>query len=280
MRPETIKRLLKDVAGGRLTPEEAAAKLVHMPYEDLGFARIDHHRVLRRGFPEAVYGEGKTAEEIVRILRAFKDRGVPGIVTRLDEEKARAIKARHRALIYHPRPRLAYLGPAPGKGVGRVVVVSGGTSDAGVAEEAHLTARYLGANSELHADVGVAGLHRLTSLLPALQEARVVVAVAGMEGALPSVVAGLTPALVLGVPTSVGFGVQDHGKTALFAMLSSCVPGLVVVNVDGGFSAGYAAAVVNRLKENDSPQRHRDTERKSSGLGKRNSEGKIGKTGR
>jgi hypothetical protein len=128
-------------------------------------------------------------------------------------------------------------------------VVSGGTSDAGVAEEAYLTARYLGARSELHPDVGVAGLHRLAALMPALQEARVVVAVAGMEGALPSVVAGLTPALVLGVPTSVGFGVQEHGKTALFAMLSSCVPGLVVVNVDAGFSAGYAAAVVNRLKE-------------------------------
>jgi len=249
MKAETIKRLLTDVAEGRLTPEEAAAKLVHMPYEDLGFARVDHHRVLRRGFPEAVYGEGKTSEEVFRILQAFKERGVPGIVTRLDAKKAKSVKARHKTLVYHPRSRLAYLGPPPGEGVGRVVVISGGTSDAGVAEEAHLTARYLGAKSELHPDVGVAGLHRLTSLLPALQEARVVVAVAGMEGALPSVVAGLTPALVLGVPTSVGFGVQDHGKTALFAMLSSCVPGLVVVNVDGGFSAGYAAAVVNKLKE-------------------------------
>jgi len=258
MKPEQIKRLLEEVARGKLTPEEAARRLVHMPYEDLGFARIDHHRVLRRGFPEAVYGEGKSAPEIARILKAFNARGIPAIVTRLDEKKARTLKKAFPALAYHPRSRLAYFGPPPGEGVGRVVVVSGGTSDAGVAEEAHLTAWYLGAKSELHPDVGVAGLHRLTALLPALQEARVVVAVAGMEGALPSVVAGLTPALVLGVPTSVGFGVQEHGKTALFAMLSSCVPGLVVVNVDAGFSAGYAAAVVNKLKD-EKPIHHKDT---------------------
>ena len=256
MRAEEIKRLLEEVARGDLSPEQAAGRLVHMPYEDLGFARLDHHRILRRGFPEAVYGEGKTASEIGRILDAFVAQKVPAIVTRLDERKAKVLKKARPALVYHPRCGLAYLGPPPGKGVGRVVVVSGGTSDAPVAEEAHWTARYLGARSELHPDVGVAGLHRLTALLPALQEARVVIAVAGMEGALPSVVAGLTPALVLGVPTSVGFGVQDHGKTALFAMLSSCVPGLVVVNVDGGFSAGYAAAVVNRLKE-ERPAHHK-----------------------
>lgn len=256
MRADALKRLLKDVAEGRLSPEEASGKLVHLPYEDLGFARVDHHRTLRRGFPEAVYGEGKTAAEIVRILEAFRARSMPGLVTRLDAPKARAVKRAHRGLTYHPRSRLAYLGPEPGDGTGLVVVVSGGTSDAPIAEEAYLTARYLGARCELHADVGVAGLHRLAPVLPSLREARAVVAVAGMEGALPSVVAGLTPALVIGVPTSVGFGVQDHGKTPLFAMLSSCVPGLVVVNVDAGFSAGYAAAVINALKEKT--LRHKD----------------------
>jgi NCAIR mutase (PurE)-related protein len=134
------------------------------------------------------------------------------------------------------------------------VVVSGGSSDAPVAEEAYLTARYLGARTELHPDVGVAGLHRVASILPSLEEANVVVAVAGMEGALPSVVAGLTGALVIGVPTSIGYGVQDSGKTPLFAMLASCVPGLVVVNVDAGFSAGYAAAVINRAAGTPSKQ--------------------------
>ena len=248
MRADDLKRLLRRVAGGRLSPEEAAKKLVHLPYEDLGFARVDHHRLLRRGFPEAVYGEGKTAEEISGILGAFEARGIPCLVTRLEAAKARAVRRKRPGMVYHPRSRLAYLGPEPAGGAGLVVVVSGGTSNAPVAEEAYLTARYLGARAELHSDVGVAGLHRLASVLPSLREARAVVAVAGMEGALPSVVAGLTPALVIGVPTSVGFGVQDCGKTPLFAMLSSCVPGLVVVNVDAGFSAGYAAAVINKIK--------------------------------
>jgi NCAIR mutase (PurE)-related protein len=247
MRAETLKRLLDDVAAGRLSPDEAADRLAHLPFEDLGFARLDHHRTLRRGFPEAVYGEGKTGAELQAILSAFKARRTPCIVTRLDAAKARRLRKALGGLRYHERARLAYLGPPPGKGEGLVVVVSGGTSDAPVAQEAALTAGYLGARVESFPDVGVAGLHRLGPVLPSLREARVVVAVAGMEGALPSVVAGLTGALVIGVPTSIGFGVQDQGKTPLFAMLASCVPGLVVVNVDAGFSAGYAAAVVNRL---------------------------------
>lgn len=229
-----------------MSPDEALSRVAHLPYEDLGFARIDHHRLLRRGFPEAIFGEGKTGGEVARILQAFQERAVPALVTRLDAAKARAVRRTVPNLVYHPRPRLGYLGPAPGEGAGQVVVVSGGSSDAPVAEEAYLTARYLGARTELHPDVGVAGLHRVASILPSLERARVVVAVAGMEGALPSVVAGLTGALVIGVPTSIGYGVQDSGKTPLFAMLASCVPGLVVVNVDAGFSAGYAAAVINR----------------------------------
>jgi len=251
MRPETVKRLLEDVASGRLTPEAASERLAHLPFEDLGFARLDHHRGLRRGFPEAVYGEGKTLLELKGILAAFRSHGTPCILTRLDRDKAQDLKRRFRRLAYHERARLAYLGPAPGEGEGLVVVVSGGTSDAPVAEEAAHTARYLGAKVEAFPDVGVAGLHRLGPALSSLRRARAVIAVAGMEGALPSVVAGLTGALVIGVPTSVGFGVQDHGKTPLFAMLASCVPGLVVVNVDAGFSAGYAAAVVNKMKEEE-----------------------------
>ncbi|MEW5763728.1 MAG: nickel pincer cofactor biosynthesis protein LarB [Acidobacteriota bacterium] len=237
------------VRKGAMTPEEALSRVSHLPYEDLGFARIDHHRLLRRGFPEAIFGEGKTAGEVARILQSFRERSVPALVTRLDGAKARAVKRAVPGFVYHPRSRLGYLGPAPGEGEGSVVVVSGGSSDAPVAEEAFLTARYLGARAELHPDVGVAGLHRVTALLPSLGKARAVVAVAGMEGALPSVVAGLTGALVIGVPTSIGYGVQDSGKTPLFAMLASCVPGLVVVNVDAGFSAGYAAAVINRAEE-------------------------------
>ena len=262
MRAEQITALLEEVAAGRLAPDEAARRLVHMPFEDLGFARIDHHRSLRRGFPEAIFGEGKETAEIARILEAFQERGLPALVTRLSPVKARALKKRFPDLAYHARARLGYLGEPPGEGEGLVVVVSGGTSDAPVAEEAALTARYLGARVEYQPDVGVAGLHRLAPLLPVLQEARAVVAVAGMEGALASVVAGLTPALVIGVPTSVGFGVQDRGKTPLFAMLASCVPGLLVVNVDAGFSAGYAAAVVNKSKENRQDTKH--TKRGSS----------------
>ena len=249
MHPDHLKNLMEDVATGRLTPDDAVAQLATLPFEDLGFARIDHHRFVRRGFPEAVYGEGKTSAEIARILDTFQDRNVPALVTRLDAPKAGSLKRRFKALVYHRRARLAYLGGPPDDLTGSVVVVSGGTSDAPVAEEAFLTARYLGASAELFQDVGVAGLHRIAAALPSLRKARAVIAVAGMEGALPSVVAGLTAAMVIGVPTSVGFGVQDRGKTPLFAMLSSCVPGLVVVNVDAGFSAGYAAAVINRLKE-------------------------------
>ena len=249
MRPDRLRALLDAVAAGRVAPDAAAEQLAGLPYEDLGFARLDHHRMLRRGFPEVVYGEGKRPQDLAAILKAYQAREMPALVTRLDGTKARALRRRFPSMTYHPVARLGFLGPDPGEGVGRVVVISGGTSDGPVAEEAYWTARYLGARAEYHPDVGVAGLHRVLDLLPVLRDARVVVAVAGMEGALPSVAAGLTGALVIGVPTSVGYGVQEHGKTALFAMLSSCVPGLLVVNVDGGFSAGYAAAVVNRLGE-------------------------------
>jgi len=246
MNPEALNALLDAVAAGTVTPAEARERLMALPYEDLGFARLDHHRWARRGFPEAVYGEGKTSEEVVRILGAFRERGAPCLVTRLDGEKADAARQTYPEFVWHPRARLGYLGPEPGEGEGNVLVLSAGTSDAPVAEEAAHTARYLGARVELRSDVGIAGLHRLAGVLPELRGANVVVAVAGMEGALPAVVAGLTPALVIGVPTSVGFGVHEGGRTPLFAMLSSCVPGLLVVNVDGGFSAGYAAAAVNR----------------------------------
>lgn len=246
MNPETLRALLDAVAGGSIQPAEAAERMASLPYDDLGFARIDHHRWARRGFPEAVYGEGKTAQELVRILQSFSESSAPCLVTRLDEAKAHEARKIFPDFVWHERSRLGYLGPAPGEGEGRVLLISAGTSDAPVAEEAALTARYLGARAEWRSDVGIAGLHRLAPLLPDLRSANVVVAIAGMEGALPSVVAGLTSAVVIGVPTSVGFGVHDGGKTPLFAMLSSCVPGLLVVNVDGGFSAGYAAAALNR----------------------------------
>ena len=247
MRPDDLKKMLEEVAAGRVAPGEAVKRLAHMPFEDLGDARLDHHRHLRRGFPEAVFGDGKTGPQLVKIAAAFDRQQSPMLVTRLSEEKAAEINAAFPLFRYHPKGRMGYLGPDPGEGAGLVAVVSAGTSDGAVAEEAALTAKYLGANVKLFEDVGVAGLHRLAAIAPQLAEAKVVVAVAGMEGALPSVIAGLTPALVIGVPTSVGYGVQDHGRTPLFSMLSSCVPGLLVVNIDGGFPAGYAAALVNRM---------------------------------
>ncbi|MEJ2367651.1 MAG: nickel pincer cofactor biosynthesis protein LarB [Acidobacteriota bacterium] len=247
MNPEKLKRLLDDVANGRRSPDDALEDLAALPYSDLGEARLDSHRWLRRGFPEAVLALGKTSENLAEILAEYEKREIPAIITQLPPRKTNLLRRAFPGFDYHQRARLGYLGPPPGEGEGRVVIVSGGTSDRPVVDEAFWTARYLGAKTMVRPDVGVAGLHRIIDLIPELRRANVVVAVAGMEGALPSVVAGLTGAPVIGVPTSVGLGVHDEGRTPLMAMLSSCVPGLVVVNVDGGFSAGYAAALINHL---------------------------------
>lgn len=246
MHARDLRSLLERVRKGRLSTGAALRRLKDLPYDDLGFAKVDHHRQLRRGFPEVVYGEGKTVSQILAIMGRMKTRGHPILVTRVAPESARKIRARHRRARYHETAR-AITVDAPGEGRGRkgILVLAAGTSDLPVAEEAALTARMMGNDVETAYDVGIAGLHRLLAQKDKLQRARVIVAVAGMEGALPSVVSGLVGVPVIGVPTSIGYGTGLKGVAALMGMLNSCSTGLLVVNIDNGFGAGYAASVIN-----------------------------------
>lgn len=217
---------------------------------DLGFARLDLSRLRRCGVPEVVLGESKSVEQLLAIVRAFEERGHPVLVTRLPAEAAQALLRDMPHARYHATARCLTLPPRdPAPLVGRVGVVTAGTSDLPVAEEACLTAEHLGARVERVYDVGVAGLHRLLSRLDAIRACRVLVVVAGMEGALPSVVGGLVDRPIVAVPTSVGYGMNLQGLSALLAMLNSCAAGISVVNVDNGFGAGVAAALINRLGE-------------------------------
>ena len=243
-----LRRLLGRVRAGALGIDEALERLRHLPFEDLGFAKVDHHRALRRGHPEVVYGQGKTIEQIVAIVARLARTTRAVLVTRVGPEVHEALAREHRHVIHHPRARAVVVRSRPQVARGRpgIVVVSAGTSDGPVAEEAAVTAEVLGHQVERIEDVGVAGLHRLLARHAAIDRARVIVAVAGMEGALPSVVAGLTEAPVIAVPTSTGYGAGAGGVAALLAMLNSCAPGLAVVNIDNGFGAGYLAAVINR----------------------------------
>lgn len=253
MKPEDVRQLLERLAQGDASVDEAVARLSNMPFEDLGFARVDHHRHLRTGAPEVVYGPGKTPEQIAPIVDAFYRSGQTALVTRLEPEKAAAtqtlLQEAKDVAVYEPVPRLLVAGPPqPDQGRGVIAVVCAGTSDLPVAEEAARTAELLGNRVERYSDVGVAGIHRLFAVREALQAAEVLVVVAGMEGALPSVVKGLVSAPVVGVPTSVGFGASFGGVSALLSMLNSCAPGMTVVNIDNGFGAGYAASLMNRKR--------------------------------
>lgn len=244
-----IRQILESVAAGGVSPADALERLRHLPFEDLGFARIDNHRALRRGVPEVVFGQGKTAEQIAVIGRRMADSGVNLIVTRLDAAKARAIKRQLRALEYRADARIGLLvseSPPP-RGHGTIIVVSAGTSDMPVAEEAAVCAEMFGNRVARIYDVGVAGIHRLTAQLDVLKTAGVVIVVAGMEGALPSVVAGLLDKPVIGVPTSVGYGASMGGLAAMLGMLNSCAGGLTIVNIDNGFGAALAATLINRV---------------------------------
>jgi len=243
-----LKRLLRRFRAGEISEREVAEHLRLLPYEDLGFARVDHHRALRTGNAEVIYGEGKDPDQLIAIASALLQRGERVLFTRLREAQARALQARFPELVWHPETRLAALGgPPKGRKRGLILVLAAGTSDVPVAEEAARTAEFLAPNRVLRAfDVGVAGLHRLLAEGDLLGRARVVVAVAGMEGALPSVAAGLTPAPVIGVPTSIGYGTSYKGVSALLTMLNSCAAGVSVVNIDGGFPAGYLASQINR----------------------------------
>jgi len=244
---DALKSLLNKVRSGRVSVAQAAAQLRHLPIDELGFASLDTHRSVRRGFPETVYGPGKTIEQIEAIVARLHAAGQTALVTRVGPEVHAEIRLRHKTAEYHVEARALVLRagarkkPRPG-----VVVMTAGTTDIGVAEEAAVTAEVMGEQVRRVYDVGIAGLHRLLSHRETMAKANVIVAVAGMEGALPSVVAGLVDCPVVAVPTSVGYGAGAGGFAALLAMLNSCAPGVAVVNIDNGHGAGCLASLVNR----------------------------------
>ncbi|MDH7493330.1 MAG: nickel pincer cofactor biosynthesis protein LarB [Candidatus Saccharicenans sp.] len=247
-----MKELLADILDKlyrkEITPQQALKQLEDFPYQDLSFAKVDHSRELRRGTPEVIFGQGKTPEQLVRIAVAIIKKGSNLLITRLSPENYRKIKNRLKKATYHEQARcLIIINRRPPAGQGRVAIISAGTSDMPVAEEAALTCEFFGNTVDRIYDVGVAGLHRLLSHYDRIKEARVLVVVAGMEGALPSVVAGLFRAPVIAVPTSVGYGANFQGLSALLAMLNSCPGGVAVVNIDNGFGAGYLASLINHL---------------------------------
>jgi NCAIR mutase (PurE)-related protein len=243
-----LRHLLEQVQSGSMSVSDALARLRDLPFEDLGFARVDHHRALRRGVPETVFCEGKTPDQVSAIMARLAARNARVLATRADAEAFDAVKAVVPSAAYHPLSRTITVGdvPAVSPDSPYVLVVTAGTSDLPVAEEAALTARICGSRVEQVADVGVSGLHRLLDARPVLQGANVVVVVAGMEGALPSVVGGLVACPVIAVPTSVGYGASFGGLAALLAMLNSCAPGVTVVNIDNGYGAGYSAHLINQ----------------------------------
>ena len=247
MNADRLRTLLADVANGKVEIEEALTEVRHLPFEDLGFARVDHHRSLRTGVPEVIYGEGKTVEQILAIAKRLVANEQNVLVTRLSEESATELQREIPEMQYDPVARLARVirKPATPKAVGTVLVVAAGTTDIPVAEEAVGTLEALGHPVERLYDVGVAGLHRLLSAKEEITRASALIVVAGMEGALPSVVAGLVERPVIGVPTSVGYGAAMGGLTALFGMLTACATGITVVNIDNGFGAAMAAAQIN-----------------------------------
>ncbi len=240
---------LQNVATGKMAVEEAAKKLAHISMEDIGYAHIDHQRSLRKGFPEVIFGMGKTTEQIIGIMEKMISQENVILVTRVDPEKAGDILSQFPEASYHKdakmvvweRKKIAI------KGRGTILVLSAGTSDIPVAREAYLTAAAMGNTVETVLDVGVAGIHRLLAHREQIEKASVIVVVAGMEGALPSVVAGMVGKPVIAVPTSIGYGASLGGLTPLFAMLNSCSSNVAVVNIDNGFGAGYMAAVINRV---------------------------------
>ncbi len=247
-----MKSLLEDVLDkvqkGKLSPKKALDILKDYPYQDLTFAKIDHHRELRKGYPEIIYGLGKTEEQIVKIAQEIIKKGSNLLITKLDEETFKKVKKKIPDAQFNPLARIVYLlqkKPSPGKG--KIMIITAGTSDIPVAEEAAVTCEILGNEIDKVYDVGVAGLHRFFGEYEKIKKARVIITVAGMEGALPSVVAGVVNIPIIAVPTSVGYGASMKGLAALLAMLNSCPGGVGVVNIDNGFGAGYLASQINHL---------------------------------
>ena len=251
MANDNVRETLEALKEGRISIEDAYLKLKEAPFTDIGYAKIDLHRKIRQGAVEVIYGEGKTIEQIVGIVRVMCDNGnTPILVTRINDEKAEAVKAAtDLAFRYDHNARIAVVGDMPEPdGIGRVAVCTGGTSDIPVAEEAALTAEALGNEVVRLYDVGVAGLHRTLAHLDDIMGASVIIAIAGMEGALASVIGGLADCPVIAVPTSVGYGASFGGLSALLSMLNSCASGVSVVNIDNGFGAGYMANMINHMK--------------------------------
>jgi pyridinium-3,5-biscarboxylic acid mononucleotide synthase len=245
---ESIRKLLEQVRRGKLAPDEALGRLRHLPFEDLGFAKVDHHRALRAGMPEVILGERKTPAQVAQIFARLAKHGGNVLATRANAEQFAAVRKKVRSAKYHERARAIYVHRDHKiYGKGTIAVVSAGTSDIPVAEEALLTATLMGNQVEHFYDVGVAGIHRLLANREALTKARVVIVCAGMEGALPSVVGGLVGVPVIAVPTSVGYGASFNGLAALLGMMNSCASNVTVVNIDNGFGAGYVASLINRL---------------------------------
>lgn len=255
MSQRDIQKILEDVRDGGLTPEEAVLKLKLEPFEDLGFAKVDHHRELRQGTAEVIYGAGKTDEHIVEIAGALRAHGQKTVlVTRISKDTADYV-SRTLPIDYNAMGRIGVIGSLPEPdGDGKIVVATGGTSDIPVAEEASVTAEALGNRVQRLYDVGVSGVHRLLSHAEDIMSARAIVAVAGMEGALASVVGGLADCPVIGVPTSVGYGAAFGGVAALLSMLNSCASGVSVVNIDNGFGAAYLASMINHLGGRKDPE--------------------------
>jgi NCAIR mutase (PurE)-related protein len=244
-----IRKILDEVAKGVLSPADAEKCLGNLPYEDIGFAKLDHHRQLRRGFGEVIFGPGKTNAQLVEIFSRFMQVGSNVLASRVTEEQANAVKKTFPRVAYCSVSRTLSLQLQQLLPVGEVAVCSAGTSDLPVAEEVAKVAEFFGAKVERYVDVGVAGIHRLFAQLPALRSANAIAAVAGMEGALGSVIAGLVDVPVIAVPTSVGYGASFGGVSALLTMLNSCAAGMAVVNIDNGFGAGYLLAQINRMAE-------------------------------
>jgi pyridinium-3,5-biscarboxylic acid mononucleotide synthase len=245
-----LEELLTDLSDQNISVEEAMESLKTLPFEDIGIANIDHHRELRKGTPEVIFGQGKRAEDIISIMKRMYEKDESILVTRLSDEKAEKILKEFPGSKYHERSKALTLTKKPIEITGRgiILVICAGTSDIPVAEEAAVTAEFMGNRVEVVNDIGVAGLHRLLARRETLFKAEVLIVVAGMEGALPSVIGGLVDKPVIAVPTSVGYGASFGGIAALLGMLNSCASGVTVVNIDNGFGAGYAASVINRKR--------------------------------
>ena len=251
MTPQKILELLEKVRKGDLTPDQGLERLKHLPFEDLGFARVDHHRTLRQGFPEVVFAPGKKPEQVVAIVKSLLRQKSNILVTRSDNKTYHLVRRVAAKATFHSLAKaITIVHDTKIYGEGTIYVVCAGTSDIPVAEEAALTARLMGNTVETTFDVGVAGIHRLLDIRETLMQASVVVVVAGMEGALASVVGGLLSVPVIAVPTSIGYGSSFGGLSSLLAMLNSCASNVVVVNIDNGFGAGYVASLINRKRKN------------------------------